>query len=107
MSKFKCVAATVILALCSGIAAADDWKDESGKGERKHEKHGEYKEEYWDGNCKVERKVEKDGEYKEERKCKAPRRAAPRYVERERVYYEDRVVPVRQPGVRVDVHIDR
>lgn len=51
------------------VALADPDKDERGHGKRKYGR-GEYKEEYWDGNCKVERKIEGNGEYKEERKCK-------------------------------------
>ncbi len=57
-------------------AAADWWKDESGKGERKYAykeeykrtKHG-YKFKWQDGNCKYEYKTDKHG-YKEKRKCK-------------------------------------
>jgi hypothetical protein len=74
----------------AGIAAADPWKDESGKGrwrggyergddgwrERgygyyrkdRRERHA-YKEEYRRGGCKIERKWDGD-EYKEEVKCK-------------------------------------
>ncbi len=57
-------------------AAADWWKDESGKGKReyaykeefKRDKHG-YKYKWNDGNCKYEYKTGKHG-YKETRKCK-------------------------------------
>ena len=57
-------------------AAADWWKDESGKGKReyaykeeyKRDKHG-YKYKWKDGNCKYEYKTGKHG-YKETRKCK-------------------------------------
>ncbi len=66
---------SLIILSCAGIAAptyADPHKDESGHG-RRH-KGGEYKEEYWDGDCKVERKWGKKGEYKEEVKCDRPRR---------------------------------
>ncbi len=57
-------------------AAADGWKDESGKNKReyaykeeyKRDKHG-YKYKYKDGNCKYEYKQDKHG-YKESRKCK-------------------------------------
>ncbi len=57
-------------------AAADWWKDESGKDKReyaykeeyKRDKHG-YKYKYKDGNCKYEYKQDKHG-YKETRKCK-------------------------------------
>jgi surface antigen len=57
-------------------AAADWWKDESGKDKReyaykeeyKRNKHG-YKYKWQDGNCKYEYKQDKHG-YKEKRKCK-------------------------------------
>ena len=57
-------------------AAADPWKDESGKGKQESEYKEEYKRDkdgykykYKDGNCKYEYKADKSG-YKEERKCK-------------------------------------
>ncbi|KFC64816.1 hypothetical protein FG93_05106 [Bosea sp. LC85] len=73
----------------AGIAAADPWKDESGKGRwrggyergddgrrdrgygnyREGRERRAYKEEYRQGGCKIERKWD-DGEYKEEVKCK-------------------------------------
>ncbi|ASY61666.1 conserved hypothetical signal peptide protein [Sinorhizobium sojae CCBAU 05684] len=74
-----------------GTAAADPWKDESGRGgwlPRYEERPGRYyrerryqqadKEEYRRGNCKIERKWDKD-EYKEEIKCKRGRRAPAYY----------------------------
>ncbi|WP_368744840.1 hypothetical protein [Desertibaculum subflavum] len=73
------LAASLVLAAMLGWtfgAAADPWKDESGKGrggekyEYKRERGGEWKEEYDDGVCKVERKRERSGEYKEEVKCR-------------------------------------
>jgi hypothetical protein len=68
----------------AGIASADPWKDESGKGRwRGGYERGDddwrgrgyyrdrraYKEEYRRGGCKIERKWDGD-EYKEEIKCK-------------------------------------
>ncbi len=57
-------------------AAADWWKDESGKGKQESEYKEEYKRDkdgykykYKDGNCKYEYKADKNG-YKETRKCK-------------------------------------
>lgn len=68
----------VTIAACHALpTVADSDKYESGKGyykeDRRGYKGGEYKEEYWDGNCKVERKWEKNGKYKEKRKCEGPR----------------------------------
>ncbi len=64
-------------------AYADREKNENGHGRHKYErqvgKGGEFKEEYWDGNCKVERKLERNGSYKEERKCEGPGRHAVAY----------------------------
>ncbi len=81
-SVFMAVLLAVPVALATGPAAADPWKDESGNGkyeheyereykhkeERKRDRHG-YKYEWQDGNCKYEYKKGKHG-YKEERKCK-------------------------------------
>ncbi len=84
---------TVALALfaSAGIAAADPWKDESGKGKRGYggyERHG-----YgggWDGprdrkvkmrtadGCEIERKWKKGG-YEEKVKCKGGPRYGYRY----------------------------
>lgn len=109
----------LMLASVSPVAAADPWKDESGKG-----RHGrEYKEEFWDGHCKVERKWKK-GEYKEKRKCERPQRhySDYRYDERR---YERPVVQQRyyapdsnyypdydgyrrsDPEVRIDVRVQQ
>jgi hypothetical protein len=61
-------------------AAADPWKDESGKrgwrndvrtDDRGHAR--EYKEEFRSGGCKVERKWDKKGGYKEEINCEGRR----------------------------------
>ncbi|MDJ1158480.1 hypothetical protein QNA08_09560 [Chelatococcus sp. SYSU_G07232] len=69
-----------------GTAAADSWKDESGKGHwrggyerdddgwsaggyRRYRKHHAYKEKYRRGGCEIERKWDGD-EYKEKIKCK-------------------------------------
>ncbi|MDK6080196.1 hypothetical protein [Massilia varians] len=76
MSNIRKWILPLTLLAVSSVAQADPWKDESGKG-RHGDKRGEYKEEYWDGNCKVERKYEKN-EYKEERKCKRQDRYADR-----------------------------
>lgn len=83
-----CTVAAIVLGLggWTSMAAADPWKDESGKGRWHYEREGgfpgwgygyayprerrTYKEEYRTGNCKVERKWESSGEYKEEVKCK-------------------------------------
>lgn len=94
MSKLtKWIFPLALLAVSSG-ASADPWKDESGKG-RHGDKRGEYKEEYWGGNCKVERKYEKN-EYKEERKCRRPDRHADRdYRYRQPAQAE---YPYREPG---------
>lgn len=100
----------VPLALCalSSAALADPWKDESGN--HRHGKRGEYKEEYWDGQCKVKRKVKKNGEFKEERKCKPQKRHVRQDyhyrqpVVDERVYYVPQPVHA-QPGIEVDVRI--
>lgn len=62
------VMVSALLALWTLPVGAAPWKDESGDG-RGRGRGGEWKEEFWDGNCKVERKWEKGGEYKEERKC--------------------------------------
>lgn len=67
-----------VAAMCTPVVADPD-RDESGHGrksEGRSHKGGEYKEEFWDGDCKVERKWEKSGEYKEEVKCKEPRSRA-------------------------------
>jgi hypothetical protein len=74
------VSAILIAALMAlpSAAAADPWKDESGKGrwrgEYRDNSRGhyarEYKEEFRRGDCKIERKWERSGEYKEEIKCK-------------------------------------
>jgi hypothetical protein len=71
------LSALAIIALLTGTASADPWKDESGKHRWKYhagdgyaEYDREYKEEFRVGNCKIERKWEPDGSYKEERKCK-------------------------------------
>lgn len=86
------------------------------------DKHGEHKEEYWDGNCKVKLKWKKHGEYKEERKCKRSDRyadqdyrylqqAQPAYGYREPVVEQRTYYPVqdnyerREPRVDVDVRI--
>lgn len=83
----------------SSPVLADPDKDESGHGRyedrRWGHKGGDYKEEYWDGNCKVERKWEKNGEYKEERKCEGPRRYR---GNRPPVYHETEVV-VETPSI--------
>ena len=50
-------------------AAADWWKNESGKDKHEYEYKEEYKREYRSGDCKYEYKQDKSG-YKEERKCK-------------------------------------
>src|SRR5688572_28360142 len=59
-------------------AYADREKNENGHGRHQYErqvgKGGEFKEEYWDGNCKVKRKLERNGSYEEERKCEGPGR---------------------------------
>jgi hypothetical protein len=72
------LAALCALTMLAAPAAADPWKDESGKGrwgyyDRGHRAFGydrEYKQEFRQGNCKIERKWERGGEYKEEIKCK-------------------------------------
>ncbi len=52
-------------------AAADWWKDESGKGKYDYQSEkGGYKYEYKDSGCKYERKWGAEG-YKEQRKCKS------------------------------------
>lgn len=81
-------------------ALADPWKDESGHGKHRDRGRGEYKEEFWDGNCKVERKLEKSGEYKEERKCKS----APRVqYGPEPIYVPAPVgIPRAEPGVTIN-----
>jgi hypothetical protein len=69
----------------AGMAMADPWKDESGKGKRGgYERHGGYGYGGWDGprdrkmkmrtadGCEVERKWKK-GEYEEKVKCKPGR----------------------------------
>ncbi|WP_422648744.1 hypothetical protein [Cupriavidus sp. H18C1] len=61
-AKTLCLAALLALPLA---VHADPWKDESGHGKwRGHHHGGDYKEEYWDGNCKVERKFKGNGDYK-------------------------------------------
>jgi len=104
------IAALGLIAASPG-AAADPWKDESGKGRHGQRGH-EYKEEYWDGHCKVERKIKKNGDTKVERKCKGPDRAVARYdrhdepIVREHVYYPAYDSgPRREPGVEIDVRI--
>jgi hypothetical protein len=77
------VLSIVAMALMSGPALSDPWKDESGKGRwgpdrdrgyyRSYNYDREYKQEYRRGNCKIERKWERDGGYKEETKCKGYR----------------------------------
>ena len=86
--------ATVFAAFMSCAVLADPWKDESGHGKRHYDEHygGDYKEEYWDGNCKVERKWEGNGDYKEERKCKTPRYRQPVVVPGYPVYPEPGIV---------------
>jgi hypothetical protein len=79
------ICAVVALAMVGVYAPvfADPGKDESGHGrkyESRRHKGGEYKEEYWDGDCKVERKWKKNGDFKEERKCEGPRSNAQRYT---------------------------
>lgn len=101
-AKTLCLAALLALPLA---VHADPWKDESGHGKwRGHHHGGDYKEEYWDGNCKVERKFKGNGDYKEERKCKGPRYGyygpAPVYVQPAPVYVEPAPVHV-PPGVTV------
>jgi hypothetical protein len=72
------VLSIVAVALISGPALADPWKDESGKGRwgydrggyRAYNYHREYKQEFYRGPCKIERKWGRNGEYKEETKCK-------------------------------------
>jgi len=89
MKIMGAITALALLAGSAGAAAADPWKDESGKGRwggyergddgwrgerRGRHARGEYKEEYRMGGCKIERKWERGG-YKEETKCKARLRA--------------------------------
>ena len=47
---------SLLLAATALPAAADPWKDESGKGRWKGEHSCEYKQEYHSGGCKAERK---------------------------------------------------
>jgi hypothetical protein len=71
------------LAMLAGPAAADPWKDESGKRRwgndrdrgfyRSYNYDPDYKQEFYRGSCKIERKWERSGEYKEETKCKGYR----------------------------------
>ena len=78
------VLATIVglgLAVSSGAALADPWKDESGKGRWRggHERLGGYGYAGWEGErkvkirtfdgCEVERRWKK-GEYEEKVKCK-------------------------------------
>jgi hypothetical protein len=62
-----------------GMAAADPWKDESGKWRGSYERHDDnddrdsYKEEFRIGGCEVKREWDGD-EYKEEIKCKGRQR---------------------------------
>ncbi|MXQ11177.1 hypothetical protein GR328_06870 [Microvirga makkahensis] len=93
-------ALSLIPAGWAGSAAADPWKDESGKGrwrggyergyddpgpgagygrERPRRERQAFKQEYDDGRCKYERKLEKSGEYKEEVKCRGGYRSSYRY----------------------------
>ena len=68
-SIFMAVFLAAPVALSAGPAAADPWKDESGKGKQEYEYNDEYKREYRSGDCRYEYKEDKHG-YKEERKCK-------------------------------------
>jgi hypothetical protein len=121
MPNMKRMIVPLALLVFSSVAWADHDKDESGKGRHGY-KHGEHKEEYWDGNCKVKSKWKKDGEYKEERKCKGPDRygdqdyryrqlAQPTYRYREPVVEQRTYYPAqdnyerREPRVDVDVRI--
>lgn len=61
-------------------------------GDHGHGKHGEYKDEYWDGNCKIKRKMKKNGDYEEKRKCKDEPQG---YYSPQPVY-----VPAPQPAVQ-------
>ena len=88
--------AFVIAALVAltGAAAADPWKDESGKGRWRGEYRDDYrggygggyrehyaregKQEFYRDGCKVERKWERNGGYKEEIKCDETYGSAPR-----------------------------
>lgn len=73
MKSVVVAALALAVATVSAPAIADRGKDESGQGHKhghRGHKGGEYKEEFWDGDCKVERKWERDGDYKEEVKCK-------------------------------------
>ena len=100
MKLWSILAVSMGLVGSAGLASADPWKDESGKGrerggyaryddgsygygrEPRRERRA-FKEEYDDGRCKVERKLEKNGDYKEERKCRSPQHVyapAPVYV---------------------------
>ncbi len=69
-SIFIAVLLTAPVALATGPAAADPWKDESGNGkyEREYEYKEESKREYRSGDCKYEYKEDKHG-YKEETNC--------------------------------------
>lgn len=61
----------VLLGTLSAAAHADDdWDDDDHYHHARRYKGGDYKEEFWVGNCKIKRKWKDNGEYKEERKCK-------------------------------------
>lgn len=111
MPNIKHLIVPLALLALSSVASADPDKDESGKGRHGY-KHGEHKEEYWDGDCKVERKWKKHGEYKEKRKCKGGDRYADQdYRYREPVVEERTYYPAqggyerREPRVDVDIRI--
>ena len=102
MKRFICWMAVLTFSAASAPVFADYDDDERGHGRSKHgrwgHKGGEYKEEYWDGNCKVERKLEKSGEYKEERKCKGPRHG---YYEQAPVYVPAPSPVIGEPGITI------
>ncbi|NOV25819.1 hypothetical protein E5S69_20155 [Cupriavidus necator] len=55
---------------CAAAHADDDWDDDDHPRHARRYHGGDYKEEFWVGNCKIKRKWKDNGEYKEERKCK-------------------------------------
>ncbi|MGE5525231.1 MAG: hypothetical protein ACM3SS_16070 [Rhodospirillaceae bacterium] len=103
MKTLIALSAAVVMFGAVAPSHADPDKHESGRGrysDRKPYRGGEYKEEYWDGNCKVERKWEHNGKYKEERKCEGYGRGdrGPGYGGYPPVYQEPGVV-VQPPAV--------
>lgn len=92
MRSLLALLGAAVLFSTGGVALADPWKDESGKGRSRggyHDDHrgeferkrGERKQKFRIGGCKVEREWDRDGRYEEKVECKGRRGRLPASVD--------------------------